>query len=169
MFFTADTHFGHTNIIKYCNRPFSSIEEMDEILIENWNKIVTKKDIIYHLGDVAFRNAEQYVKKLNGQIHLITGNHDRKRLDRYRSISQIKVIRSVNPKIVMCHHALRSWPFSHNGAWHLYGHSHGRLPENESLSFDIGVDCWEYKPVSYEMVREKMELKKRILEELNGN
>jgi len=79
-YFTADQHFGHANIIKLCNRPFSDVQEMDEALITNWNRRVTNGDTIYIIGDLFFRNsvpAEEYLKRLKGRKHLILGNHDK--------------------------------------------------------------------------------------------
>lgn len=81
-FFTSDTHFGHSNIIKFEaeNRPFTSTEEMDEVLIERWNAVVKPRDIVYHLGDAImgdFRAGVEKMKRLNGQKILIPGNHDR--------------------------------------------------------------------------------------------
>jgi calcineurin-like phosphoesterase family protein len=96
MFFTSDTHFGHTNIIKHYNRPFSSIEEMNEEIVERWNSVVTKKDIVFHLGDIELFNYSHvsimdYIEKLQFyEIVLIRGNHDRSRtlslLDRHYGI-----------------------------------------------------------------------------------
>jgi calcineurin-like phosphoesterase family protein len=77
IFITADQHFGHENIIKFCNRPFKTTEEMDKMLIENWNKTVGSDDIIYHLGDFTlgnFKIAKDYFKQLNGKIQVL-GNH----------------------------------------------------------------------------------------------
>ena len=78
IFVISDTHFGHANIIKYCNRPFADPMEMDEKIIENWNKTVRPEDIIYHLGDVYFgkKNPSNWNKRLNGRKRLILGNHD---------------------------------------------------------------------------------------------
>ena len=79
VFFTSDTHFGHKNIIKYCNRPFSDIDEMNKVLINNWNKVVSEGDIVFHLGDFAFGGFplwESIRSRLNGSIYLIRGNHD---------------------------------------------------------------------------------------------
>ena len=78
VYFISDTHFNHKNIIKYCNRPFDSIEQMNETLINNWNDIVSDKDIIYHLGDFALGSKElilDIVNRLNGSKYLIRGNH----------------------------------------------------------------------------------------------
>lgn len=78
-YFISDTHFGHESRIRLANRPFSSVDEMDEQLIENWNSRVGPEDTVYHLGDFCFRNArgaEHYRSRLNGTIHLIRGNHD---------------------------------------------------------------------------------------------
>ena len=79
IYFTADQHFGHANIIKLCSRPFSDVQEMDEALIENWNRRVTNGDTIYIIGDLLFRNSvptEEYLQRLKGKKHLILGNHD---------------------------------------------------------------------------------------------
>lgn len=76
IFVISDTHFGHSNIIKYCNRPFKSSEEMDEIIIQNWNSVVRDQDIIYHLGDVYFSNLSNFQHRLKGRKRLVLGNHD---------------------------------------------------------------------------------------------
>lgn len=78
IYFTSDQHFWHSNVIKYCNRPFSSVEEMNEKLIANYNSVVAPEDVVYHLGDfsMAFRSVEIYPQRLNGTKHLIMGNHD---------------------------------------------------------------------------------------------
>lgn len=78
-FFTSDTHFGHANIIKLCNRPFKDVEEMNEKLIENWNKVVSEDGTVFHLGDFAFGGSglwNSVIPRLNGQIYLIIGNHE---------------------------------------------------------------------------------------------
>lgn len=79
-FFTSDTHFGHKNIIEYCQRPFKTVDEMNQVLIDNWNAVVKPEDTIYHLGDVAFLKQEaayKIIQQLNGNKILIRGNHDK--------------------------------------------------------------------------------------------
>ncbi|MEM4260929.1 MAG: metallophosphoesterase family protein [Candidatus Woesearchaeota archaeon] len=175
-FFTADTHFSHRNIIRYCNRPFKDEKEMDETLITNWNSVVRSEDVVYHLGDVGFTNEDklyQILKRLNGKIHLIYGNHDkiiRKSnllQSRFESTNELKkvYIQDMNhPKgrheITLCHYAMRVWDKSHHGSFHLFGHSHGSLSDDpNSLSLDVGVDNWNFKPVSFNEIIEKMKQK----------
>ena len=155
--FTSDTHFDHDNIIKYCNRPFSSVEEMNETLIENWNKTVSYRDTIYHLGDFIWRPEDDSIlKALNGTIIFIKGNHDRRksypRNIKWHDRLEIKI---QGYKIVLDHYPLRSWNGSFHGSWHLYGHCHGTLPEDNGFSCDVGVDVWDYKPVQFEVIKEK--------------
>lgn len=161
IFFTSDTHFGHRNIIKYCNRPFQTIEEHDQKLIENWNSVVQKGDIIYHLGDFGFGDI-QYIKKicskLKGQINLILGNHDtniNKFSDRFGFIKDTHLLKtklnSRTVQIFMSHYPHRTWIHRPRNCYHLYGHVHGNL-ESHGLSFDVGVDLWKYTPISLEQV-----------------
>jgi len=157
--FTADTHLGHGAIIRFCGRPFQSVEEMDEVLVRNWNSVVSPDDTIYHLGDFALGNLQRlrsYRERLRGRIILIRGNHDRRSeafdslFDEVHDLHEITTSwRSKPLRIVLCHYALRVWSGSHYGAWHLYGHSHGKLPDDpQALSLDVGVDCWSYRPIS---------------------
>ena len=154
IFFTSDTHFGHANIIKHCNRPFSSVEDMDETMITNWNSRVRSNDTVYHLGDFTMKNGQEalaYESRLNGFIHLIWGNHDRasvRNMDKvWGSSSYAAEICVDGHHITLCHYAMRVWNHSHHGALMLYGHSHGMLPPIKN-SLDVGVDCWDFAPVT---------------------
>lgn len=164
VFFTSDTHFGHKNIIKYCNRPFKDVTEMNETLIRNWNAKVGPNDWVFHLGDFCFiseRNKQsQLVDRLNGQIFFIQGNHDHD-MDKtlffnasHGSLYEVDfLINGEKKKFVLCHYAMRIWNKSHRGAIHLYGHSHGSLPDDKhALSIDVGTDCHNYTPISIEDV-----------------
>lgn len=157
--FTSDTHFGHKNIIKYSNRPFNSVDEMDEAMIANWNARVKPNDDVYHNGDFAFhKNPDRYLCRLNGRKHLIIGNHDSDvciNSTYWESTQPYLELVVNNTKLVLCHYAMRVWNRSHHGALMLYGHSHGSLPgTNQSL--DIGVDCWDYKPVNLFEIMDRM-------------
>ena len=83
LFFTSDTHFNHTNILRYCNRPFKTVGQMNETIITNWNNVVGPDDVIFHLGDFCLGGAEEWNKildRLNGRIYLVLGNHDIKNI-----------------------------------------------------------------------------------------
>lgn len=158
--FTADTHFGHTNIIRHCRRPWADLYEHDKRLIAYWNQRVAPNDIVYHLGDFSWGDAESYLNKLHGTIHFIEGNHDAKGAlrwkERFASYSPLLEVKIEEQLIVLCHYAMRSWRNSHRGAWHLFGHHHGNL-SSHGKSFDVGVDAQGYCPISFEEVKIKME------------
>lgn len=145
---------------------------MTMVLANNINAFVGHNDTLYHLGDFAWgspRNIERFRCMINCRnIHLIYGNHDKViRKHEYlralfNSVNDILTTKTPDGhKIVLCHYAMRTWHCSHHGAWHLYGHSHGNLPEIPwCMSFDVGVDVWQYQPVSLSRVKERMSEKK---------
>lgn len=172
-FFTADLHLGHSNIIKYCNRPFSIVWDMDKTIIDNWNKKVKPEDDVYIVGDFCFARGNRgieklryYGSKLNGIKHLIKGNHDNfgccLQSNIFQSIDRLLKVKIENQKIILCHYAMRVWDCSHHGSWHLYGHSHGKLPDIGGLCFDIGVDCHNFFPLSFPEIKTIMETRKPI-------
>lgn len=154
VFFTSDTHFGHEAIIRLSDRPFSSVEAMDAALIAQWNATVAPGDTVYHLGDFCFRNssrAADYLKQLNGEVHLIAGNHDKETLrvdpNIFASVSPIKDLRVDGLRIILCHYPLREWQAARKGSWHLFGHLHGRLNHQPiGYSMDVGVDSNPFRP-----------------------
>jgi calcineurin-like phosphoesterase family protein len=157
-FFTADTHFNHANIIKFCHRPFGDVLAMNETLIDNWNRVVKPSDTVYHLGDFGFGEFKYILDSLNGRIILLRGSHDKDTLvyaDRFERISSLLEIDLGGHHIVLCHYCLRVWSRSHFNSWHLYGHSHGRL-EPIGKSWDVGVDNNNFAPVSYYQIEEIM-------------
>lgn len=159
MFFTADTHFDHKNVIKYCNRPFSSIQEMNQALIDKWNSKVKPGDLVFHLGDFAFgHDILKFTEVLNGDIILIKGNHDDKNI--YRSNGFLKVHELLDTKIndtyiTLCHFSMRVWEKSHFDSWHCFGHSHGSL-EPFGKSRDVGVDNNNFEPIEFEELKKIM-------------
>lgn len=162
IYVTADLHFHHKNIIKYCNRPFSSLEEMHEIFIQNWNKKVAPTNIIYCLGDFSFGNEAQnklLLKSLNGNKILIRGNHDRlpKVSDGWSEIYDYKETKIDHKHIIMFHFPIKTWNRKHHGSWHLHGHEHHSAPDNPlAYTMDVGVDGHAYAPVSYDEVAAHM-------------
>ena len=159
LFFTADTHLNHTNIIKYCNRPFSSTQEMNDTIITNWNAVVRPGDSIYHLGDFGFGgNCQQIFKRLNGNKFILKGNHDRSEVFGYGWgwVKDVYVLKHEGKIIWLSHYPHRSWPHSFHGSWHLFGHVHGRMAPY-GLSLDVGVDANRFAPVSFDDLLVKMD------------
>ncbi|MEH6648873.1 MAG: metallophosphoesterase [Motiliproteus sp.] len=154
--FTSDTHFGHSNILKHAKRPFANSDEMDHVMIQRWNTCVGPNDCVYHLGDFAWggaAKAEHYLKQLNGQVFLVPGNHDKASVCQSAAwagvLPPIHCLKVNHPSVihlVLCHYPMREWPKQYHGAVHLYGHVHGNL---ESLpgSVEVSVDCWDYRPI----------------------
>lgn len=177
IWFTGDTHYGHTNIIKpdYADRPYKHVDEMDEALIANHNAVVGKNDVVYHVGDVSFHRdpvrTANILRRLNGELNIVWGNHDKTMRKRYpdlvgmfKKTGDLYEIKVPDPdayhgeqRIVLCHYAMRVWNKSHYGAWQVYGHSHGSLKDDpNALSMDVGVDANDYRPISYEEVKAHM-------------
>lgn len=165
IFFSADLHLFHLNIIQYCNRPFSSIEEMHAVIVEKWNKKVNKTDTVYCLGDFCWgKNISDYLEirsKLNGDIYLITGDHDKLFDNNSTGLIGKTPLLNLNYKgqpITLCHWCMRTWARSHFNAWHCYAHSHGRLP-SIGKSHDVGVDSNNFEPLSFDEIVEIMKNK----------
>jgi calcineurin-like phosphoesterase family protein len=168
LFFTSDLHFGHANIIKYCNRPFSSAEEMDEALISNWNAVVTNADRIVILGDVFFTpEAESLsiLSRLRGNKELVLGNHDKN--IRKSSTLQAKFT-EIHPDLlhtnfggqltVLCHFPLLTWDRAGRGSYMLHGHSHNTIPfDPKYRRLDVGVDGHNYTPIEWGQIKKKLD------------
>lgn len=161
-YFGSDHHFDHKNIISHCKRPFATVAEMNEYMIQEHNKIVKPTDRFFHLGDVTLHGSKDRISALgnalNGTKFIVPGNHDMpKDLSCFGQIlNQCHMYKDSGAKIVLCHYGMRVWKNSHHGVWHLYGHSHGNLP-GLGKSFDIGVDCWNFRPLSFDEIKEKMD------------
>jgi calcineurin-like phosphoesterase family protein len=153
IWFTSDTHFCHTNIIKYCNRPFTHIDAMNEALIDNWNKVVKPGDRVYHLGDFGFGKKEELLsifKRLNGEKHFIIGNHDKDSLKLpWASRHDMFELKHNDKYYQLCHYPMRAWDKAFHGARSCFGHVHGML-KPYGWSCDVGVDCWEFTPVNFD-------------------
>lgn len=160
-FFTADEHYGHANIIKYCNRPFKNSFEMDIEIIKRHNEVVKDNDMVYHLGDFTLHKNYEFIKKtyidkLNGQHYFIKGSHDKWLNEKSTKIYEK---RFGDNYIVMCHYAMLVWPRSHYNSWNLFGHSHGGLKRTQGKQMDVGVDNFNFYPVSLDEIIEIMKNK----------
>lgn len=164
-FFSGDQHFGHAAMLNpnSVGRPFSSVEEMNEALIENHNAIVKPNDIVIYLGDFALRAPDDEVARifhrLNGEKHLIIGNHDvdkrgnllpaLARLPWAKPPVHLSEINHGGTRIVLSHYAMMTWNARHHGAYQAFGHSHGRMVGLPG-TLDVGVDAQNYRPISVE-------------------
>lgn len=157
VYFTADTHFNHRNIIKYCDRPFDSVEEMNETLIENWNSKVDPDDHVFFLGDFGYGPLDAIKSKLNGKIFFITGNHDkdaskiRDEFEIFRAYHEVNAkgyYESIDKTLVLFHYPIELWNKCHYGSIHLHGHEHSGQKLTGENRVDVGVDSWNYEPVS---------------------
>lgn len=173
--FTSDQHFGHANIIKYANRPFANVDEMDEQMISRWNSRVRYHDTVYHLGDFTLGDdAAKYFSRLTGNVRILGNNwhHDRRWLEKAIPIARAEILPAlivleipkppdIYPHVIMlCHYPIAEWDRKHYGAIHLHGHSHGKFlypPGTKAL--DVGVDVHGFAPISLEEVLEIMEAK----------
>jgi len=164
IYFTADLHFGHDNIRRYCKRPFDTVHHMNKAFTENWNSTVGPKDEVFILGDFAFRDHYKYASQLNGKKYLILGNHDKlshaiRALDDgyFVWVDNYCELRVDKTNFMLFHYAIRQWNKKHHGSIHLYGHSHGCL-DPYGLSFDVGIDnCSEigappYTPINLQHI-----------------
>lgn len=179
--FTSDLHLGHRNIISTCGRNaescgenFSTVEEMNDFLIDKWNQKVKDSDEVYILGDLSFRSSvsvKTYLKQLKGCKHLIVGNHDfqwQKNIqnmnDYFESVSNLEVIKLNGKLITLCHYPLLEWNGSRragnqktSNSWLIHGHIHNSrdnifeyIRDNLSCALNCGVDINDFEPVTFE-------------------
>lgn len=180
-FFTADTHFNHLKIMEMANRPFKTVDKMNDFIIDNINKKVTAKDTLWVLGDFCLGQdsvywAQQFRKQMNvGRLNLIVGNHDYRGHRKYDFVKYVNTfdeihfqwIGKIEEQFMYLHHyASRTWPEQSRQSWMLYGHSHSNLPDDvNALSIDVGVDTeWEgiherFTPYSMDELRQVMSKK----------
>ena len=153
----SDTHFYHERILGYCQRPFNSIDEMNEAIIKNWNSVIGRDDIVYILGDFCFGNKEMLtniVSRLNGRKILILGNHDRLTKSAYLDVGFETVTKNpmiVDSDFILSHHPIQG---DLGKFYNIHGHKH-KLPSEAQFSpkhFDIGVDDHNFFPHNLDTV-----------------
>lgn len=171
-YYTSDLHFEHKNVTKegtdFDNRPFETLEEMNSELIKRWNAKITNADHVYVIGDLCWKcgnAAIDIVRRLNGNIHLITGNHDRFNGEYKKLFTEIVPYKEINDgdkRLVLCHFPIMFYNGMHHGAIHLYGHVHDTLEEHlfqmtceqlnkmdiHSECYNVGCMHWNYEPVT---------------------
>lgn len=176
VWFTSDTHFYHENILQFCSRPFKDISEMNEILVKNWNETVPPDGVVFHLGDFAFGGPREWndiLSRLSGEIYLILGNHDMKRIregfmGRFAHVTQQMTIRVGGQTIVLNHNPFLAYGGAYRNIWQLFGHVHSgpfshqgkdlpRLGNLFARQYDVGVDNNGFRPVSFAEVKAKIE------------
>jgi len=153
--FISDTHFFHQNIIKYCDRPFKSVEEMNEKLIDNWNSVVKRGDLVYHLGDVVMGDFSHshfahIWSRLNGRKRLIVGNHDDvKYLSAGGFFEKVMLWRAWDDKNLLFSHVPIHEESIHRGRVNIHGHTHNKgSPKGPYKS--VCVESINYTPVNLE-------------------
>lgn len=176
IFLTSDLHFNHRNIIEFCNRPFKDVDEMQEVLIENWNSVVRPQDIVFNLGDFAFAPNWKWIeilKRLNGKHYLILGNHDVSRfpgdkvMKYFDGVYNKLIIQIDNRTVILNHEPLLCFGGTYrdkaNLVYQLFGHVHSGPLSNKGkddirleflfpTQYDVGVDNNNFTPISFEEV-----------------
>ncbi len=167
IFFTADFHLSHKNILNYCNRQFKNIEDMNRTILQNLEESIRTNDVLYFLGDLTFKEkmAHEFFEKFSDievEIHFIIGNHDSKSVIKIvqeycASVGHLKNIQIEGQHITLSHYPMLVWHKSHFNSWQLFGHSHGRLSfTGLGKQYDVGVDNNSFYPVSFDQLLEIM-------------
>ena len=181
IYYTADLHLGHANVIRHCDRPFRSVDEMDEALIQNWNSRVHRLDTVYIVGDLFFRNrrpCEECLAELKGRKHLITGNHDSSWMKKtdwpgfFESVNSLLTMKDNGRLVTLCHYPLMTWPDSRHDSYMVYGHIHNStaagfwpLIRDNPHMLNAGVDVNGFLPVTLdEMIQNNEKFKARSTE-----
>lgn len=185
LWFTSDLHFGHRNVLRFCNRPWDDEKQMGVGLIENWNSVVGDNDIVFVLGDTFWFNDSRSIKKVLSQlkgkdIYILPGNHDD--FEAYHRVDDPRIhlcadvvtcwiTENGKPKreVYLQHCPAATWPHRENGAYHFFGHIHSQEGRTEGVDqdlylhwnqLDVGCDFWDYEPVELSTLELYMRLKK---------
>jgi len=180
--YISDLHIGHSNVLRFDNRPFKSVEEMDKKLIENINNVATRADHLYILGDLLWKNTDEnfdLLKNVKPNMHLITGNHDRVNNSQFKKLfeeivpyKEVKdIVDGKEYHLILSHYPLAFWNKQHHGTIHLYGHVHNTIEEDiyqsyidainnkdiKCSAYNVGCMYWNYTPVTLKQILENKE------------
>lgn len=176
IWFTSDTHFFHDKVVEYSQRPFASVEEMNEELIARWNSVVHRDGIVFHLGDFCFGKPDKWnyiLDRLKGRIYLVLGNHDAGHISEevaahFEAVAFQMRLNVNGQKIYLNHFPFLSYSGDNHGTWQLFGHIHSNqqasnIIDKQRLSmllpnqYDVGVDNNNFTPVSYRQIEQIIE------------
>ena len=179
IYYISDLHIGHKNAIRFDERPFADIDDMEREIVRRWNEKVGADDDVYILGDVFYRykgNRADFLKRLGGRLHLIVGNHDFEILKNeaslgcFESVDKLRQIVDDGRRVVMCHYPIISWNMKHFGAYHVYGHVHANINEGtifmmkQERAFNAGCMINNYEPCTLlELEENNRVFKDRVL------
>lgn len=166
IWFGSDPHFYHTKVIEVCNRPFTSIEEMNESFYKEADTKIKEGDVVYLLGDISFAHHKEVLQRLRGHernIHLIIGNHDNNKYvinpKYWSSLSYYKEIKINDTKVVLCHYPIESWNKQAHGSLHFHGHTHNNASHQVTSipnRVDVGYDNMKQFLSSYEEIKQRL-------------
>lgn len=173
IYYISDLHFNHEGIIRLCHRPYSSIKEMNEDLINKWNNKVKAEDTVYFLGDFSFKCPSQdsisFLARLNGKKYFIKGNHDKKSLlDTFKHMGLIEdyyiytEIVDNNRRVVLFHYPIEDWNGQYRGSYHLYGHVHNCVNGYRNITnrFNVSAEVIGYEPVTLDELIQNQEIRR---------
>jgi len=157
IYFTSDTHFGDSRVLRIDRRPFASVAEHDAALVRYWNEVVSPEDEVWHLGDFARGSAaevETLLSSLNGSKHLVIGNNDGPAAiaaEGWAGVQHYAELTVGGQLLILCHYPFRTWNQMGKKSLNLHGHSHGRLTPM-LRQFDVGVDAQGLRPATLEQI-----------------
>lgn len=193
IWFTSDLHFGHRNVLKFCNRPWEDEKLMGRGLIQNWNNTVGDNDIVFVLGDTFWFNDSHSIKRALSQlkgkdIYILPGNHDEfesyhrvvdPRIHLCQDVMVVWITEENQPKreVWLSHYPMMTWPHRENGAYQFFGHIHSRPDKFEGVDqdlplhwnqADVGCDFWAWTPVDLDTLMAYCAMKKEEMDKLTG-
>ncbi|MBR2655575.1 MAG: metallophosphoesterase [Loktanella sp.] len=162
-YYTADPHFFHERILEFCDRPFTSIGEMNGRILAHYQASVGPDDDLWIVGDVAMVRSDMadqlsaMLQSIPGRKHLIVGNHDEpwvRALPVWTSVHDMVEIIDDGTRLTLCHYPMITWPGARRGALQLFGHVHQNW-QGSRKAVNVGVDVWDFKPVTIREIRKR--------------